>query len=346
MNQITTTRLALGLALQLCSSAALAQTKPDPDDFIQDAGAEPFIPSASQEADQLLAQARKLQTANKHPDAIAKLLEAFSLQERADIASELGHSELLVGRYALAANHLAFAVARLGASDPMRSRAVKELTEARKRVGTIYLALRPQNAQVGIDGSETRAYAKDEPLHLMPGRHAIVAKLSGYEDAKLEVDAKAGISQDVAIALAQSGATEVEDGDDRSYAWAWWLGIGSTLTVGSLVAGGVLLGQGNGKLADADNMLATLNHNEVDDLACQSNPMACSSIDAERADGDALLNASTGLFITGGVLAAGTVLGTILLATGDDSAQGPAASWLIFPTFDTRNIGITASRRW
>lgn len=345
MNQITTTRIALGLALQLCSSAALAQTKPDPDDFIQDAGAEPFIPSASQEADQLLAEARKLQTANKHPDAIAKLLEAFSLQERADIASELGHSELIVGRYALAANHLAFAVARLGASDPMRNRAVKELTEARKRVGTIYLALRPKNAQIAIDGSETRAYAKDEPIHFMPGPHVITATLSGYDEAKLEVDVKAGTSQDVAIALSKSGAPKVE-GDDGSYAWAWWLGIGGTLTVGSLVAGGVLLGQGNGRFADADDTLATLNHNENDDLACRSNAMACSSIDADRADGDALLDASTGLFITGGALAAGTILGTVLLATGGESPQDSASSWLIVPTFDTRNIGITASRRW
>lgn len=348
----TTSTLASGLLaasiVSYTGHALAQQPKPPPSkfdsDWIEDDDDEPYIPPASVEADQLLKRARELQADNKHPDAILKLREAFSLQQRADIAAELGHSELTVGRYAEAANHLAFAVARLGSSDPLRERSASGLTAARTKVATVYVTLDPSNAQLTVDDGPPLRLGKDEPVHLTPGPHKLVASLQGHESATSDYEATAGATEDVTLIL---DVEQGPQGKPASYAWAWWLGVGSALTTGTFVAGAVLRVQGDGLLSDADDSLATLGHDQQSNAVCQTAPMVCASIRSDLEDGDVLINASTGLFVAGGALAAGTILGTILLAPGgDDMSSAALPNWFISPEVGPHQLSFHAVGRW
>lgn len=349
----TISTLASGLLVACIVSyaghALAQQPKPSPskfeNDWIEDDDDdEPYIPPASVEADELLQQARALQAENKHPDAIQKLREAFSLQQRADIAAELGHSELTVGRYAEAANHLAFAVARLGSSDPLQERSANSLTAARIKVATVYVTLDPSNAQLTVDGGPPLRLGKDEPVHLTPGPHKLVASLQGHESATSDYQAIAGATEDVTLIL---DVEQEPQGKPASYAWAWWLGVGSSLTTGAFVAGAVLRVQGDGLLSDVDDSLAMLGHDQQSNVVCQAAPTTCAAIRSDLEEGDPLVNASTGLFVAGGVLAAGTILGTILLTPEEDDMSSAApTSWFLSPQVGPHQLSIHAIGRW
>ncbi|MEM6792131.1 MAG: hypothetical protein AAF715_31730 [Myxococcota bacterium] len=302
---------------------------------------EPYIPPASDEADSLLEEARALQKENRHPDAILKLEEAFSLQPRADIAAELGESKLMVGRYAEAADDLTFATARLAGSNPLSERAATSLTRARAKVATVYVTLDPPDAKLTVDDGPARTLTPGQPIHLSPGVHRLQASRPGDATASVDVEAVPGATEEVALTLSGGGGTA----SSQSYVWAWWLGIGGALTVGTLVAGGVLRAQGDGAISDAEEARAGLNHNDRDDAVCRSQPAVCQAIADDAADGDRLRNTSTGLFIAGGTLAAATAIGTIVLATLPDDPGSGSIPYFI-PALGPNYAGMSVSGHW
>jgi hypothetical protein len=175
------------------------------------AGEEPQSATASEQdkekARELYLVGLEAQQQQDWQGAYDAFAEAWQLNQHYQIAGNLGSVEIELGRHRQAAEHLDFALREMraaGESDPAAVRALEQLLgEARRQVATVRPEARWIDAalagvELWVDGQPRPAA---ETLYLPPGPHAVQARTAGAESPVAQIDAQAGRTHDVSLAI-------------------------------------------------------------------------------------------------------------------------------------------------
>jgi hypothetical protein len=164
-------------------------------------------------ADALFQEANRLVAQKKWAEAEAKLLEARALNPSFDITTNLGHTQVRLGKYRQAATNLALALRNwpvIGAMASKRAIAVKQLDEVRPFVAEVSVSVNVPDAAIFVDGERVGTSPMKETIFLDPGTHKIEATLAGHERGTQKLEAAKGSTPSVTLTLKpSSGAPAV-----------------------------------------------------------------------------------------------------------------------------------------
>lgn len=283
-------------------------------------------------------------------EAEQKLERAFALRPHFQIAANLGTAEQQLGKHAKAARHLHYALAEMEkepGNEEQRAQVKTLLGEAKRRVGTIDVAVSPQTrvSEIRVDGiavADPRA-----PLFLAPGAHQIEVTAADGKRAAKNVTATEGRVETVLFTLAPSvgdgagvGPVRVPDGGsgeaeqtDGASTWARiGPGVGATLLgLGFIGAGVGFRVRGGGREGDADALRDAL---VAGGGSCPAS--GCVELVDAYGKADKDYNASTGFFASGAVL---VVLGVGGIVVGATVASSEQARLPIRPVIATGSDG-------
>lgn len=286
-------------------------------------------------------EAVKLLDAKKYAEACPKLEESVKLVPVA-VGARLALGECEEGRGRLAtaltvyreAQPLAAAAGQADREALAKSRIASLLT----RVATVEIAIPPAEAgldslAVELDGKKLVADERKAPIPVNSGKHAVRASAVGRTTFDKAIDIKDGDKVKVDVTLPLPGAAPSGTSPDVSASPSATAPSGGTsplriagivggvLGIGALAAGGAMGAVAIGKKNDS-----TTNECPADGKGCTGK---AASLRLEAIDA---ANASTGLFIAGGVLlAAGVVLFVVAPSRSLAKPAGAEASLLLSP---------------
>ncbi|HEY6879952.1 MAG TPA: hypothetical protein VI299_18125 [Polyangiales bacterium] len=197
-------------------------------------------------------------------------------------------------------------------TNDQRNEAQRLLSRARAFVAVYDVKVKPDNAQILIDG--VAAQVKDNKLYVDPGSHMLTIRAADHQERKLDVRLGAGTYQDLSVELLPVGQVATSPADapatkKKRRIWTWVLG-GATVAAGA-VAIGMAFGARN-----------AMQDNDV----CKSFQLDCRDV-VDRGKSFALgTNLAAGLT---GALAIGTVVAAIL-ETGP-AEEKPRTALLVGP---------------
>ncbi len=301
-------------------------------------GATPARAEATPE--DLFRQGREAVQKKDWPRAQEFLAKSWALKKSFDTAALLGQSELKLGKYRDAAEHLDFALRNFPNLEPTadaRQRIEDAARSARAKVFALTVTATVAGSEIAVDAAPVGRAPLDAEVFLDPGNHVVEASLDGYEAAKSEVEAKAGAAATLRLELtkraagsaaapAPSARSSKPGGDPPSDHDTTTDGSSSTKTVMLLTGAGltiVSLGVGIGfgldsrsASGDADDLSAKLGSNGCSNGA---NAGECSRLTdtRDRANRNATI-ASVG-FVGAGVFGAATT--AIWLAWPDTKSR-------------------------
>jgi hypothetical protein len=319
----------------LCCTLALAvpsaaHAAPPQDDVMTDKARELHVEANALFAQGQLARAR------------AAFIAAWALKKHWQIAGGLGETELKLGMYRDAAEHLAFFVSNFppDKGQDMLAAGQKLFQEARAKVGTLTVTVDRAGAEVAVDGKVIGTAPLQDPVFVDPGPHTVEARM-GAHVATMQVDAQPGSTRALALSVKEPPpVTPPKDGLPPPRLNKAVLISGGTITGIAIVAGTVLAVVASGKRSDAATQLATLNQ-PPPSAACQMLPSTCGAIHSDLQARDTLANASMGTFIGGGVVGL-TTLGYALLAP----KARPAVSAKLLPALGVGQGGVVVKGTW
>lgn len=302
-----------------------------------------------EEARRLYDEGLALLLRNDFEQARAKFLVAWTLKKHWQIAGNLGASELALGMFPAAAEHLTVAI-RIWSDkdvpagtlprireelDNMR----RALAEARMKVGTIETDITPAGAEVFLDGTKVGSAPLLDPLFVDPEPHQVEARLAGYVPASIAVAPARGSSANVRLVLRETAShdstpvpsstaearrngtepSSVPHGanglsEARPFPWVPVV-IGGGLTLISLGIGLGFRLDANSAKADADRALDELRERSGESpcwIGRGSRPAACDDI-AELHDRRGRSNSiASAALISSAALAGATVIAAAL----------------------------------
>jgi hypothetical protein len=299
-----------------------------------------FVPSsafaqvtlASDDPVALFNRGNELFDAGNYAEAYMFYEKSFRLRPSYDSASNAGSCAHTLGRYADAARLLRYGLDHIpGSLDPeKRAAAEKRLNElfadSASRVAIVNVQLSPQGAELSVDGQQVGVAPLESAVYLTPGRHSLRAHLSGHRDLEHTLDARAGESLMLPMAL----QTASDDGSRPNVAV---LIVGS-IAGAALVATGIgLLVAASGKASDREELSATL----AGTNPCgEGSPYPAECDEVRSLSGTE--NTFRGLGIAGVAVGGAALVATLLYGVwpreGGDSASiapffGPSAAGLV-----------------
>lgn len=247
--------LALVLATA-CPGAATAQTAA-PSGTVTTAPATTASATSSPDTDAMNDKARdlfregtKLYRAQKWAQAEAAFEAAWALTDKKSkgLVNNLGQTEMHLGKWREAAEHLNVARRLAGKGDKQLPDIEHDLGEAKKKVGTLNVTSNVEGARVLVGEQVIGKAPLLDPVFVEPGKVTLSALVEGYEGVRVEVEVAAGQEVPVALELkkpaAVPSATPTASGGPvtppppRSIVPA--LVIGGVALVGLGVGGGLL----------------------------------------------------------------------------------------------------------
>lgn len=161
---------------------------------------------ADARAQELFQKGRTAIVYNKFLEAYEPLRQAWALKKSYDIAALLGQTELELGKFRDAAEHLAASLESYpptGKQDARRR--IEELfRKAKQRVAKVSVAADKDGAELLLDGKVIGRSPLGQAIFVEPGLHELEARLEGHETARAELDAKAGAEASVTLAMKAS----------------------------------------------------------------------------------------------------------------------------------------------
>jgi hypothetical protein len=302
------TTFAACLAASLCIAAGAIAQPSTP------AAAQPQGDARTDQARELYVKGVALYEQRQFDKAEAAFLAAWALKKHYQIASNLGACEMKLGKFAAAAEHLAFFLREqpsTGSPDD-RKRTQALFDEARAKVGAVTLTVNVPGAIVSVDGREVGPAPLPAELYVDPGARTIVASHGSYKDAKQVIEAVAGGSQTVTLTLeALTEPPPQPPGGPYPPAGGLRMPViitGAVLGGAGIVLGAVFAGLANGKASDV-----AAQHDAIVKIgataACGSTLSAgCEALQNARHDQVTFANASAWSFIAGGTVGAATVI--------------------------------------
>lgn len=238
--------------------------------------------------------------------ALAAYQEAWALQKSYDIAGNMGNVELKLGMYRDAAKHLSFAFFNFPPTgDPALKQALlKKVWEVQDQVARIRVAVSEEGAEVWVNGKLAGTSQIGETLFLDPGEIVVEAKLSGYANARQALHLDKGGAKLVEMKLVPLPPPVVVT-EKRSAVPAI---VAGGLAVGAAAAGVGLFVASSGKRTDALALSNSIVH-EDHQRCVGPGPIdqRCAELDSTARAASVLRDASVGMFVGAGVLAAGAL---------------------------------------
>lgn len=285
-------RKFFGMAVALCTSLVVAP-----------AAAQVGKDKQETKAAALRAEGEEFVKANDCKSALDPLRSAWALREDGKTAVLLGECELRLGHEPEAAYHLAHALELL-----------PEGSE-RLRIDSIFRDLSARLARLDIVVNEAGAvvivgdFVNDTPadaLFVQPGDIEVTVKKTGFEEQQRKVHVVAGKTERLEFVLTRRTKGSEMDHAEKEARNASMIPtyVGAGAAIASIGVGIGLRFAGTNQGEQADALLDKL----VGLAPCKADPAPedCATILNLRLEHDRYVNASTGLFVTGGVLLAGT----------------------------------------
>lgn len=254
--------------------------------------------------------------------------EAWGVRKSADIAANLGQSELELGEYRGAAEHLQWALANLlpSATDTQRKAVETGLARARAETSVLRLDIKPDGSDVLVGEQNLGKSPIASSVFVDSGEVIVSVKHDGFVALEKRVIAAKGTEQAVEISLAaktdgagSSGgaiAPAIDSGLDRplaadaphEHAHAKSL-VPAFVATGVAVAGGALglalTLHANAKASDADHRRDSLQAQGGCGETGTAPEADCNSLLDQRKSVDTSRNIGIAAFIVGGVAALG-----------------------------------------
>jgi len=291
------------------------------------AGPPPDGEPAQGEADRLFEQGVAARKAGKLTEAEALFQKAWALKKTWDIAANLGLAELNLGKLVEGAEHVYFAITELppSESDTMRENLAKAFAAARPDIAGIDVKCDVDGAEVLVNGTSKGTTPQRRTLMVAPGQVTIEVRKEGYAPERRTLTMQKGGSQQLQIALVKQTPSP-----ERSKVPAVVLG---GVSVASLVAGGALFGV---SMTAGAELRAGAPRGSDGGLLCRKTPeppastsAQCDGWRAKAAEAGTIGNAGIGLFVVGGVAAAGAVAAYLFWPAAAPSRA--AITWRVTP---------------
>jgi hypothetical protein len=313
------------LALTLSAPVAAQAGPPGRSDVVTDKARELHM-----EADALYKQ-------GQYARARASYIAAWALKQHWQIAGNLGETEVQLGLYRDAAEHLAYFMRNL--PDPSSPDGSERMTvakklyqKARSNIGTLNVSVDVAGAEIVVDGKIAGKAPLEDPVFVDPGHHTIEARL-GAKLATAEVDVTAGAERSVPITLA---APPTPRGPSVPVIVA-----GSTVAGVALVTGIGLLAGAASKSPSVQSQSAAITaagHTCAEGAA--SYDARCDDLHSTAAAGDRMNRAGIGLLVGAGVVGAGTLIYALVPRT---AAPSRSAALRVAPALSPGYSGLSFS---
>jgi tetratricopeptide (TPR) repeat protein len=241
---------------------------------------------------------------SKWAEARASFLAAWSLKQHWQIAGNLADCELQLGRNREAAGHATYYLKN--APSDRRARAEKLLTAAKAKVATLHIKVDLPDAEVLIDGSSVGRSPLLESLFVDPGKHKLVTRLAGHQNAETPIDLVSGA--DTSLLVKVGVADSVAGGEPPPNKSTALLVGGVAVTALAIGAGTAFTLVSNGKANDADSLLANL-QTKAGSRPCLSGKVAsdCTDLNNLNKASDTFHNVAVASFVGAGILGAATL---------------------------------------
>lgn len=325
--------------LLIACVAAASPTSPAVAQQAPASSAKPVIAAAPLEA--MTAKARELYAdglkafqKQKWPQAYAAFLGAWALQKHYAIAGNLAATEMQLGHHRDAAEHVTIYVRGI-TQDAKKTPAEREtakllLDVAAAKVVTVTVSVNVAGADVWMDGARIGAAPLEDPIFVEAGKHEVEVRLDDYVTQRHKVEGVPGDKRPLSITLVKrvdvvpaASATAVPSATATSTATAPppprsmvpGLVLGGASAV-SLIVGGVLVGIAESTRSELEEGPKKADGSPLCTKTAPGGPdldPACAKLRALAADRATFGNAGIGLFVAGGLAAAG------------------AAAWFLWP---------------
>jgi hypothetical protein len=150
----------------------------------------------------LVAAGDKARQASRNADAFRAYTKALQIHDDVSVEGRLGLVALALGEHTTAAEYLLRAITRSQAPAPLMQQFHAGFARVRPKVCFAEVFVSEAAAKFEIDG-EAEPDSQQNSFHLFitPGPHTFRAKLAGFEDATVSVDAPAGGELEVKLDL-------------------------------------------------------------------------------------------------------------------------------------------------
>ncbi|WP_438033911.1 PEGA domain-containing protein [Sorangium sp. So ce204] len=295
------------------------------------------------------------------PDA-AGMTEA----QLAEVLGYLGLSELEQGKHREAAEHLGESLEHDAAlKEALVRRFTSAFNKALEHVGRIYVAAAPPDAEVLLDGEPIGTGATVLELFVDPGKHTVLARLSGYEELSQRVEIAAGGTVGAALTLSRVApppppAPEPSAKKSEPVApaaappgpWTSWPGTlriaGIAVTTAAISSGTVFMLRANVLDGDIDERGDGLDRDPAwTSDACRQvpQPSACPELHRLRVQRDTSRALGAALVATGVVVGAATVV-SFFAGSSSPRANAAPAALRVLPVTTAQQIGVVALGAW
>jgi tetratricopeptide (TPR) repeat protein len=277
-------------ASTLCVTTAAFAEPPKPE-------APQAAPKAPGSADKLFDEAAAAFDAGRYAEAEAKLEQVWALKQTYDVAGNLGVVQAKLGKYAQAAEHLAWAIQHFPLTEPAKARRgfEQELEKARAQSGTLRIQVNVDGAEVAVNGRKVGVAPVADEVFIEPGTVSATARRDGYTLAQQSVTVAKGEARTVSLALVP---IEIKR---RSVVPGAVLG---GVAGAALVTGVALVVSANSKYAEAETLRNEIVMAGTRCVAGAADPR-CSQLYSTASTSDAFHNAAVGVLVTAGAAAVG-----------------------------------------
>ncbi len=266
--------------------------------------------------DALLATAKQLEKDGKAHDAHDKLVEAWHIERRYDVAAALGMNERASGDFAKAAQHLEYAIRFLPdpakpdrlvgtpwAKPDERQKLIDAFTDVRAKVGAVRFRIDPSGEGVTIDGEKPELLGIDYDVFVMPGSRTVT--VPGKPPQSVTVDSNSSVAivaEDLPRAKEEGphGSAPAPIATTTSSKPAWPTVLLATLTAGSAGVGIGMTVVAAQKASDAKKVAA--------ETGCAKSPSCIATGSRDLADHNTFQAVGIAGFVGAGVALTGTLL--------------------------------------
>lgn len=258
-----------------------------------------------------------------YSEARTLLLQAWALRQSYDVAASLGDTELKLGMFAEAAEHLSYSLRNFPPLENEQALANvrRQFEVARQQVAVVHVTVNEPGADVQLDRRAIGTSPLGDAVFVAPGRHFIEAR-RGSQVTTRELVLPAGTESAVALDLAPAPpAAPRDEPGERS--------LVPLIVGGAVVAVGLTTGIAFRLSANAHDDHANGIRTRLGQSACAGSAGSSADCTALRDDVDGASRAqalSTTGFVIAGVGAVATPLWWLLTArTKRDTSVGMAA---------------------
>lgn len=300
------------------------------------AAEEPAVDSSSDRARDLFERGLATWSGGDPEGARQLFIEAWELSRSFDVAGNLGHVELELGRYREAAEHLDYSVRHwpVGESRTLLEDMRGKLKQAKAHVGTVRISVDPPDAHILVDDVDQGIVPAGGNVYVEPGLRTFQAEREGAASEHEFLKARAGEEYTLNLALPRDSASgspsqtegaglRVDVGARDSLSDLKWPVVvtGASLAVVGLGVGTYFLVQ-KGKHSRTG---ADLRRDFPSDSCAGTTTPRCDDLRGVANDGKQATSLAWGGLAAGGVLAVGTAL-----------------AWWLWPESSSKEVAVRA----